>query len=156
MRFLVGMGIFEEAGEGIFASTPLSRVYMSNSPYAQAVIHMFVIVYRPHGKANAPSPGLRRMRSFPVFPAILRSTDTRALAMHTTDPSNTHETRTYIASTGLLPNLGCSTLSMSPWKYLVVILAYAGSTSSLSKQSSVLNHPPPRSWWTSVAVLVTT
>jgi hypothetical protein len=43
MRFLAGIDIFEEVGQGRFKSTPLAGAYVSGSPLAESVIHMFVI-----------------------------------------------------------------------------------------------------------------
>src|SRR5258706_168577 len=42
MRFLVGMGIFNEVGQDTFTSTPIASAYVTASPMAQGVIHMCV------------------------------------------------------------------------------------------------------------------
>ena len=43
VRMLVCMNLFTEVAQGTFKSTPLARVYVTESPLAQAVIHVFVI-----------------------------------------------------------------------------------------------------------------
>ncbi|TAQ84328.1 hypothetical protein B7494_g7334 [Chlorociboria aeruginascens] len=40
MRFLVGMGLFLELGPGIFKSTSVAAAYVTQSPLAQAIVHM--------------------------------------------------------------------------------------------------------------------
>ncbi|KMP09001.1 quercetin 3-O-methyltransferase 1 [Coccidioides immitis RMSCC 3703] len=41
MRFLVGMGIFSEKGEGVYTPLRLAKLYVTASPLAQGIIHMF-------------------------------------------------------------------------------------------------------------------
>ena len=42
MRLLAGMGMMTETGQLSFKPTPLAGAYVTGSPLAQAVVHMFV------------------------------------------------------------------------------------------------------------------
>lgn len=42
MRLLAGMGIFKEVGHDAFAPTPLAAIYVTGSPFTEAVIHMYL------------------------------------------------------------------------------------------------------------------
>ena len=42
MSVLAGMGIVKEVGHDTFAPTPLAGAYVTGSPLADAVIHVFV------------------------------------------------------------------------------------------------------------------
>lgn len=43
MRMLVGMGIFKEVAKGSFSSTKHAGDYVTGSPVAAGVVHMFVL-----------------------------------------------------------------------------------------------------------------
>src|SRR5271154_1582894 len=69
MRFLVGMGLFEEAGQSVFKSTPLSGNYISKSPLDTVLVDIGggvghdLIAF----KQQYPSlPGKRILQEIPV------------------------------------------------------------------------------------------
>ena len=45
MRVLAGMGIFKEVRHDTFAPTPLAGAYVTGSPLANGVIHVFVAAW---------------------------------------------------------------------------------------------------------------
>lgn len=42
MRVLTGMGLFNEIAQDTFTATPLASAYVTGSPLAEAVVHLYV------------------------------------------------------------------------------------------------------------------
>ena len=91
MRVLAAMGIFKEVEHDTFAPTPLADAYVTGSPLAVGVIHLFVdVALLPETHVtNASNSGPSKLPFFPGSQSTSRKEALVIPATHSTAHSST-------------------------------------------------------------------
>ena len=112
MRVLVGMGLFKEISRSGFAATSLASAYVTVSPLADAVVHLYgnhIILIE--AQPNLRVPVARISTSCAKFRSTWRSMAFRARMTRLMALSNMRHKQNSIGSIGLIRTRGSSLLS---------------------------------------------